>query len=574
MGNKMKILLSNVSKKYETSAHDYLGLFYLAGALEEAGFEPLVFHGKPEHLLEQVKKNQPDAVGFSCDFDNVQIIEDLSKKIKAIDNIPIVVGGPQSIGLGQKFLEDSQTDFILRGEGEVSLPLLLKAVLKEEGDLSAINGLAMIKDGIFRETPPEIISDLDALPLPAYHASLHIDHAYGKLIFTGRGCPYQCAYCAPSPGKHKVRLRSMPLVLEEIRLNLKNNPDLNYIIIMDDTFTLNRERIEAFCQGMKEIRKDRDLVWYCECHVGRIKDWMDILPTMIEAGLIRLQIGIESGDQKVVNQYNKHVQIDDIIEFVTYAADCGLTQIATNFIVGGPEEEEGATATLIKTLINQAPGVIDIITGFLRAYPGTPIFENPEKFNLQLHDQSGRLSGDDYPFVTPLGYSQDQVMKNRQELNKVIRQSMQHKIKNHELKQNAVMKQFKAALNYGIRSRWFEEISANPRAYEYYYVLYLNEGQAFEPALDFTRDYPQRTFELWRTMTFTEGFPKLDGMALSPLEYELLLRCAGKRSLAELETELFLRFGGPYQNQAEFHEKLVDILYQFNFKYWLTHFMI
>jgi hypothetical protein len=173
-----------------------------------------------------------------------------------------------------------------------------------------------------------------------------------------------------------------------------------------------------------------------------------------------------------------------------------------------------------------------------------------------------------------LGYSQDQVMKNRQELNKVIRQSMQHKIKNHELKQNAVMKQFKAALNYGIRSRWFEEISANPRAYEYYYVLYLNEGQAFEPALDFTRDYPQRTFELWRTMTFTEGFPKLDGMALSPLEYELLLRCAGKRSLAELETELFLRFGGPYQNQAEFHEKLVDILYQFNFKYWLTHFMI
>ena len=495
MGNKMKILLCNVSKKYETSSHDYLGLFYLAGALEEAGFEALVFHGKPEELLEQVKKNQPDAVGFSCDFDNVQIIADLSKKIKASYNIPIVVGGSQSIGLGQKFLEDSQADFILRGEGEVSLPLLLKAVLKKDGDLSEIKGLVMIKDGIFRETPPVIIEDLDALPLPAYHASLHTDHAYGKLIFTGRGCPYQCAYCAPSPGKQKVRLRSIPLVLEEIKLNLKNNPDLHYIIIMDDTFTLNRERIEAFCQGMKEIRKEHDLVWYCECHVGRIKDWMDVLPTMIEAGLIRLQIGIESGDQKVIDQYNKHVQIDDIIEFVSYAADCGLTQIATNFIVGGPEETPGATAALIETLMDRAPGVIDIITGFLRAYPGTQILENPEKFNLQLHDQSGRFSDDDYPFVTPRGKSQDQVMKNRQELNKVIRQSMQDKIKNHELKQQAVMKQFKAALNYGIRSRWFEEISANPRAYEYYYVLYLNEGQAFEESLNFSSDYPQRTFE-------------------------------------------------------------------------------
>lgn len=570
----MKILLCNVSKKYETGSHDYVGLFYLAGALEAAGFEPLVFHGKPENLIAEVKKNQPDAVGFSGDFDNIQLIENLSKKIKTNWKIPVIVGGPQSIGLGQQFLEDSQADFILRGEGEVSLPLLLKAILKEDGDLEDISGLAMIKDGIFTETPPVIIADLDTLPLPAYHASLHINHSYGKLIFTGRGCPYQCAYCAPSPGKHQVRLRSIPLVLEEIKLNLQNNSDLNYIIIMDDTFTLNRERIEEFCLGMKEIRRDRELVWYCECHVGRIKNWMDILPMMIEAGLIRLQIGIESGDQKVIDQYNKHVKIADIIEFVSYATDCGLTQIATNFIVGGPEEEEGATATLIQTLIDQAPGVIDIITGFLRAYPGTQILENPEKFNLQLHDQSGRFSDDDYPFVTPRGKSQDQVMKDRQELNKVIRQSMQKKIKNHELKQQAVMKQFKAALIYGIRSRWFEEIAANPRAYEYYYVLYLSEGQAFDPSLDFSSDYPQRTFELWRTMTFTEGFPKLDGMALSPLEYELLLRCAGKRSLAEIETELFSIFGEPYKNQAEFHGKLLDMLYQFNFKYWLTHFVI
>jgi len=165
-------------------------------------------------------------------------------------------------------------------------------------------------------------------------------------------------------------------------------------------------------------------------------------------------------------------------------------------------------------------------------------------------------------------------MSDRQELNKVIRESMQKKIKNHELKQEAVMKQFKAALTYGIRSRWFEEISANPRAYEYYYMLYLDEGQGFGKTLDFARDYPQRTFELWRTMTFTEGFPKLDGVALSPLEYELLLRCAGKKSLEDIETELYSMFGSPYKDQAEFHGKLVDILYQFNFKYWLTHFTI
>jgi len=570
----MKILLCNVSKKSDTNAHDYVGLFYLASALEAAGFEPLVFHGKLESLLDETEKNRPRAVGFSCDFDNVRIIEDMSKKIKERWGIPVVVGGPQSIALGRTFLENSGVDYILRGEGEISLPMLLNAILKDEGDVGEVKGLAMIKDGVFLETRPEIIDDLDALPLPAYHASLHTDHAYGNLIFTGRGCPYRCAYCAPSPGKRKVRLRSMPLVLEEIKTNLKNNSALKCLIVMDDTFTLGRERIEEFCRGMRELRKERDLVWYCECHVGRIKDFMDILPAMIDAGLIRLQIGIESGDQNVVDQYNKHVRIDDILQFVSYAAECGLAQIATNFIVGGPKEREGATAELIRELIDRAPGIIDIITGFLRAYPGTGISENPEKFGLRLHDESGRRTGDDYPFVTPVGETRDQVMRRRQELNKVIRRSMQQKIKNHELKQETVMKQFEAALKYRIKSRWFGEIADNPRAYEYYSLLYANEGEAFAESMDFSRDYPLRTFELWRAMTFSDGFPRLDGMALSPMEYELLLRCAGKRSLSTIQAELYGLFGGSYEDEAEFRRYLVDMLCRCDDKYWLTHFVI
>ncbi len=65
----------------------------------------MVFHGKPEHLLDEIEKNKPRAVGFSCDFDNVRIIEDMSGKIKERWGIPVVVGGPQSIALGRDFLE-------------------------------------------------------------------------------------------------------------------------------------------------------------------------------------------------------------------------------------------------------------------------------------------------------------------------------------------------------------------------------------------------------------------------------------------------------------------------------------
>jgi hypothetical protein len=165
-------------------------------------------------------------------------------------------------------------------------------------------------------------------------------------------------------------------------------------------------------------------------------------------------------------------------------------------------------------------------------------------------------------------------MRRRQELNKVIRRSMQQKIKNRELKQETVMKQFEAALKYRIKSRWFGEIADNPRAYEYYSLLYANEGEAFEESMDFSRDYPLRTFELWRAMTFSDGFPRLDGMALSPMEYELLLRCAGKRSLSTIQTELYELFGGSYEDEAEFRRHFVDMLRRCDDKYWLTHFVI
>ncbi len=62
-----------------------------------------------------------------------------------------------------------------------------------------MKGLARIQDGVFLENPPEIIEDLDALPLPAYSASLHADHAYGNLIFTGRGVPTGAHTAPPAP---------------------------------------------------------------------------------------------------------------------------------------------------------------------------------------------------------------------------------------------------------------------------------------------------------------------------------------------------------------------------------------
>ncbi len=75
-------------------------------------------------------------------------------------------------------------------------------------------------------------------------------------------------------------------------------------------------------------------------------------------------------------------------------------------------------------------------------------------------------------------------------------------------------------------------------------------------------------------MTFSDGFPQLDGMALSPLEYELLLRSAERRSMMTIENELYELFGSSYEDQSEFHAMVRGMLCKFNAKYWLTHFVV
>ncbi len=95
--------------------------------------------------------------------------------------------------------------------------------------------------------------------------------------------------------------------------------------------------------------------------------------------------------------------------------------------MGGPAEKDGGDASLIRTLIDRAPGVIVYHYRFFTGLPGTEIFENPGKFTCSSMTNPAAGPGTIYPFVTPVGCSQDQVMRQRQELNRVIRRSMLQK---------------------------------------------------------------------------------------------------------------------------------------------------
>ncbi|MFP5211801.1 MAG: B12-binding domain-containing radical SAM protein, partial [Acidobacteriota bacterium] len=465
MSSKGSILLLNVRRASIGPAEngsDYLGLFYLAAVLEEKGYDPWVFHGNV-HEVPGVLEKMPEvvAVGLACDFENRTAVEELSLFIKETHGLPVVIGGPQAVALGEDFSRRSRCDYIVRGEAEETFPELLDHILASSGRREDIPGIAWMEDDTLRATiDREPVEDLDSLPFPAYHRSLHEGRLYGRSVFTGRGCPFSCAFCAQSRHKRRVRMRRMDSVLEEIRRNLDLSPDLKYITLSDDVFTLQPRRVEAFCTGMRELRRERDLVWYCEGHVHLLAEHPEMLPMMAEAGLVRLQIGVETGSQEVLDLYGKGVRLKEIEFVVREAVRSGIPQVATNLIVGGPltgEKTLEETANFAERLMEAAPGTIDILTGFLRPYPGTAIAGRPEDFGLTVVDGEGVRSVDDFPLIVSEGVGREDILLHRFILSKRIAEAMRKLLAEGRVPHETILSQYHLALNHGVTSLWYLE---------------------------------------------------------------------------------------------------------------------
>lgn len=159
-------------------------------------------------------------MGFSATTPNISDVRLLSSMIKKRDaNISTVLGGPHVTGEPLFTLEIcSDIDIAVRGEGEETM-----LELAEGRPLEKIRGITYRANShkIISNEDRTLIGDIDSIPKPARqlldmefytrpsrftsrNLSLRTTH-----IFTARGCPYSCYYCAgPLMGRNKVRFHS------------------------------------------------------------------------------------------------------------------------------------------------------------------------------------------------------------------------------------------------------------------------------------------------------------------------------------------------------------------------------
>lgn len=260
--------------------------------------------------------------------------------------------------------------------------------LQQSGDITDISGLVVSTDGEFISTGPrEMIENLDSLPFLAdvYRRHLKPENYFfaaarypSVMTVTSRGCPYKCSFCVwPQVMHHgKYRVRSPEHVVEEFRLFGEYFPQVQEIVVEDDTFAIDNTRVEAVSDAL--IRNNNRVPWTANVRADLS---LEAMRKMKEAGCRLIIVGYESGSQEILNGISKGTTVEQNMEFAERARFSGLL-VHGCFMAGNPGETSGTLEKTFSMAVKLAPDTAQFFP--VMAYPGTRLYiEYREKGFLQ-----------------------------------------------------------------------------------------------------------------------------------------------------------------------------------------------
>ncbi|MCW4015782.1 MAG: B12-binding domain-containing radical SAM protein [Candidatus Bathyarchaeota archaeon] len=379
-----KILLINPfhSTKYPQPP---LGLAMIGAVLLKNGYDIDVLDlpalGLSEKVISStVAKEQPDVVGITALTPEIDSAIKTAEIVKASNSdIPVVLGGAHGTILPEETLRNtSAIDVVVRGEGEQTMLELVKVFgANQMSGLKDVSGITYRSGNIIKSNPERMpILDLDSLPYPAFDLLLmdkyRLHPPFGRRspampIITSRGCPYRCIFCSKSVFGRKYCGNSADYVIAEIQLLIEKF-GIKEIKFYDDVFTLDKKRIVALCNKMKEL--GLDIPWTCETRVNLVNS--RLLNLMKESGCYMIEYGIESGNQTILNNLRKDITLNQIVDAFKNTKAAGIDTVAY-FMIGAP----GETPNTIRDTIEFAKKIDPDFVQFslTTPYPGTDLYD-------------------------------------------------------------------------------------------------------------------------------------------------------------------------------------------------------
>ena len=372
----MKVLLAAINAKY---IHSNLGIYSLKtygekmlkewGLAEQAeiSLAEYTINHQMEQILQDIYKRKPDVIGFSCYIWNISYVKVILADIKKVlPDVKIWAGGPEVSYHGEAFLkEEPAVDLVMMGEGEITFAHFLKALLEGE-ELKRVPGLMVRNaDGTFTDTGFRQVMDMSQIPFP--YAFMDMKELEHRIIYyeSSRGCPFSCAYCLSSIDK-KLRFRSLDLVLPELEWFLQAKvPQVKFV---DRTFNCKKSHAMAIWQYIRD--HDNGVTnFHFEIAADLLdKDELDLLSTM-RPGLVQLEIGVQSTNEKTLEAIRRKTDIEEIREITETINSWHNIHQHLDLIAGLPWEDLESFKKSFNDVYEMEPEQLQL--GFLKVLKGS-----------------------------------------------------------------------------------------------------------------------------------------------------------------------------------------------------------
>jgi radical SAM superfamily enzyme YgiQ (UPF0313 family) len=392
-------------------------LAYAASYSEARGVDVLCIDGVGERcdlasVYERVERFAPDLLVAEISTTSLQYdLEALARIRSRLPQTRIAIYGSHVDVRPEDGLNGSAVDFVIAGEPERTAHELVVALTRGD-DPASVAGLVRRGDDDTPVCNPRrpLIDDLDAIPYPRREgmpmANYNVPGFPPPVVFMygSRGCPYKCSFCLwPQTNlKGKYRARSGEKIAAEIEHVLERYPETKSFFFDDDTFNLGRKRCLAFADEMK--RRGIRIPWGMN---ARADNWdRELMERLIETGLFTLRIGIESGDQRILDGIRKGIDLEEARKTLELAHSLGLKN-HVSFVIGLPGETPESVERTIRYIRSIPADSVQFSVAI--PFPGTAFYRYVEENGYLLTRDWKKYNGFDHVVMRTETMSADDI---------------------------------------------------------------------------------------------------------------------------------------------------------------------
>ena len=378
----MKTLIATLNSKFIHTSLSLRLLYVSCYKEHDIDFKEYTIKDSIEHIVEDLLSMNLNVIAFSCYIWNIEYIQKICVMLKEINkDIIIILGGPEVTYEPKYFLENYQIDYVISGEGELTLHQLLTC-LENKSDIN-IAGVSY-QNHISKDVACVDLAYVESLDSP-YNLPQDISNMSKRILYfeSSRGCPFQCQYCLSSLEKG-LRFFSEDYLKQQLKIIGDNN--VKTIKFLDRSFNADASHAIMILEYIfNHYKEGQQFQFEINADVFQQKI-IDYIRDNAPSGLLRFEVGIQSTYEPTNKAVKRLQNFERLSEVVQQLMKDGKCDLHLDLIAGLPYETyERFSKSFDDVFVFRAK---ELQLGFLKMLRGTSLRQDANVYGYIYQQES------------------------------------------------------------------------------------------------------------------------------------------------------------------------------------------